>query len=251
MSLKEKSKFFLFKNLGQHFLTNEEILKFEAELLSPQDQIVLEIGAGDGRLTEHILNLGAKEVFVVEKDKRFVEFLRKKFSNLVNVIEDDFLNVEPFKVDKIIGNIPYNISSKILFKLKEWDFNLAILMFQDEFAKKMIAKPSKKNYGRLSVTSQLLFNVKYVRKVPASWFFPKPKVNSAIVKIEKKNFNLTGELEEFIRKLFSHKRKLLRSVLKDEKLLLTKIPENLLNRRIFSLSPEEVVNLFSLIQSQS
>lgn len=205
------------KSMGQHFLNDKNILAKEVRLLNVKDKIVLEIGAGDGRLTEQLLLAGAKKVIAVEKDKKLGAILQNNFAGKnVEIIIKDFLEIRPdFIFEKIIGNIPYYISSQILFKLKEFDFKDALLMVQDEFAKKMVAKPNDKNYGRLSVTSQLFYKIKYVQKIPSSVFIPIPRVNSAIILLKKKNVKITKNTENIIRVLFQHKNKTVRNALLD------------------------------------
>lgn len=216
--------------LGQHFLKNKIILRYISRRC--EGKKALEIGSGDGRLTQLLPN---EKIYAVEIDERLCNILRKKLvDEKYTIICKDFLYLEPFPVDCIVGNVPYYISSPILFKLKEWEFSKAILMFQKEFAKKLIAKPSSSNYGRLSVTAQLSFSITYLKTVPKRHFSPPPKVDSAIVEIRKKAFSPSKELEDFIRKLFSHKNKKIRNIIGIED-----------ERRPRELSPEEVLSLFN------
>ena len=205
------------KSLGQHFLHDTNMLAKEARLLEPQGKTVLEIGPGDGRLTEQLLLAGASRIIAVEKDSYLVRILEDKFRNRpVHVLHADFLEISPArlgKIDKIAGNIPYYISSPIIFKLKEFDFENALLMVQEEFARKMVAQPGTSAYGRLSVTSQLFYYVKYVQKVRRSLFFPAPKVDSAIILLEKKQVRGTEALEGTIRSIFQHKNRTVRNAL--------------------------------------
>lgn len=205
---------FLKKSLGQHFLKDRNILAKEAKLLGVKGKSVLEIGPGDGRLTEQLLLAGAKEVIAVEKDPRMAEILQNRFGTKpVRILNEDFLETRPFPIARIIGNIPYYISSGIVFRLKEFDFQQALLMVQDEFAKKMVAKPGSSEYGRLSVTSQLAYEVEYAQKVPAHLFAPAPKVNSAIILLRKKPKRIGQNEENIIRALFQHKNKTVRNAL--------------------------------------
>lgn len=208
---------FLKKRLGQYFLKDRNILAKEARLLAPKGKVVLEIGPGDGRLTEQLLLAGAKEVMAVEKDKEMARFLIKRFEGKpVRVINADFLEINEAtigKIDKITGNIPYYISSPIIFKLKEYEFEDAVLMVQDEFAKKMVAKPKTPKYGRLSVTSKLFYEVKYISKVSKTLFIPQPKVDSAIIMLKKTKVSAGENLEQVILALFQHKNKTIRNAL--------------------------------------
>ncbi len=209
---------FLKKSLGQNFLKDKNILAKESRILEPKGKTVLEIGSGDGRLTEQLLLAGAKKIIAVEKDSRMVEIMKNRFEGKpVEVVNADFLEMHPegFKIEKIAGNIPYYISSPIIFKLKEFDFEDAVIMVQDEFARKMKAKAGDSNYGRLSVTSQLFYEIKYVQGVPAALFTPSPKVDSAIILLRKKPVEVRGKTEDVIRALFQHKNKTVRNALLD------------------------------------
>lgn len=211
---------FLKKSLGQNFLNDKNILAKEARVLEVKGKTILEIGPGDGRLTEQLILAGAKKVIAIEKDTRLADLLKEKFANQpVEIINADFLETDPkqFKIDKIAGNIPYYISSPIIFKLKEFDFDGAVLIVQDEFAKKMVTKAGESDYGRLSVTSQLFYEVKYIQKVPAQLFTPPPKVNSAMILLKKTNAKVSENTEDIIRALFQHKNKTVRNALLDAK----------------------------------
>jgi 16S rRNA (adenine1518-N6/adenine1519-N6)-dimethyltransferase len=203
------------KSLGQCFLQDQNILRLEAKLAKPKNKIVLEIGAGDGRLTEKLLELGPKKVIAVEKDARFAEILREKFRGMpVEVLEEDFLKIRIPEVDVIVGNIPYYISSDIIFSLTHLGIDRAVLMVQKEFAQKMIAQPTDRNYGRLSVTSQLYYSIKLERIVPRHLFRPAPRVDSAIIILKPTGTSLTQFEENVIRYLFQQKNKKVRNALR-------------------------------------
>ncbi|MCS7122856.1 MAG: 16S rRNA (adenine(1518)-N(6)/adenine(1519)-N(6))-dimethyltransferase RsmA [Candidatus Micrarchaeota archaeon] len=193
--------------LGQVFLRNRRILEYISKHV---DGDILEIGGGDGRLTEFLVNRG--KVWVVEIDRKFESRLREITEN---VIIGDFLEIQPFRVDSIVGNVPYYISSEILFRLLDWDFQRAVLMFQKEFAEKMLMKPRERKYGRLSVMAQYYFEIKFMREVSRYEFTPVPEVDSAIVMIRKIRHRDLG-FEEFIRKLFSQKNKKLKNIIQVE-----------------------------------
>jgi len=226
------------KRLSQHFLKDKNILRKEVRVAGVRGRTILEIGAGDGRLTDEILDAGAEKVYVVEKDERFAAVLRERFSEdeRVVVLEKDFLKMGiPDDVEVVMGNIPYYISSKIIFQLKDTKIERAVLMVQREFAEKMVAKPRNKNYGRLSVTSQIFFDVKIAFPVPAHLFVPKPRVDSALIVLKPKGVKLTEKEEDIIRKLFQHKNKMRRNTHDVEGKLAEKRPRE--------LKPEEVLKL--------
>ena len=229
------------KRLGQHFLHSESVLDFEAELAVVGGMRVLEIGGGDGRLTEKLLERGPKELIVVEKDPHWAEELRRKFGKTVKVVEGDFLEEEFGGVDVIVGNIPYYISSPILFKIAKMEFKRAILLVQLEFAKRMVAKPRTSEYGRLSVTTQLLFRPTYVKKVKRGSFVPPPKVDSAIVLLRKTEGAALNEwVGKVIRVLFQHKNQYISNALKHGRI---EFEGELPKKRAREMGPGEIVEL--------
>ncbi len=223
------------KRLGQNFLKCERILSFISSK-TKECKEVLEIGGGDGRLTKKLSKNSF--VYVVEIDRRF----HKNLDSIENVklIPKDFLKLKPFKVNCIVGNVPYYISSKILFKLLEWGFEKAVLMFQKEFVDKMLAKENESNYGRLSVTSKYYFDIKKLKQVPAKCFVPKPKVDSAIIEI-KKIREKNEKFDALVRRIFSLKNKKLRNVVEN-------CPEEFEQRRARELSIEEIEKLSRIIK---
>jgi 16S rRNA (adenine1518-N6/adenine1519-N6)-dimethyltransferase len=244
----------LVKKLGQNFLHDDNILRQEVAFAGVEGRDVLEIGAGDGRLTEKILEARPKSILAVEKDGRFAEILREKFavSNCVEIVEGDFLEMDFSKkrFDIIIGNIPYYISSDIIFALPKIEFSRAYLIVQKEFAQKMVAKPNDSNYGRLSVTSQLNFSVKYLRTVPKSVFTPQPKVDSALIELTKGKTPPNEFTQDVIRFLFQHRNKSVRNALIDSKKFtnanILKLGEYA-KRRVRTLSKEECLEISGIL----
>lgn len=239
--------------LGQHFLADESVLQFEAESCEPKGKSVLEIGAGDGRLTQRLLKEGAGHITAVELDPKLAKQLRMKFHSRVSVVEQDFLSFSPEKKYNVVtGNIPYYITSPILFKLAKMDFDRAILCIQKEVAERLLAQAGSGNYGRLSVSSQLLFRAELLALVERSAFSPPPKVDSCIISLEKTGFSLDERAEKFIGAVFSHKKKSLRNAVIDARMglfgskdkesaarLAQKLPHS--GRKVFTLTPEEVL----------
>lgn len=227
------------KSLGQHFLASPAILEFEADAAGVEGKAVIEIGGGDGRLTERLLARNPKKLTVVEKDPRWAQFLREKFGNRIELVEADFLETD-LEADVFVGNIPYYISSPILFHIAEKNFGRALLMVQKEFAERMAAKPRTRDYGRLSVTSQLLFDVKILKKVKRGSFNPPPEVDSAIVLLARKPFVIGPWLGKIILALFQHKNQMVSKALKHAGIA----AENPLpKKRARELSPEQIVEL--------
>ena len=241
------------KHLGQNFLEDQNILRKEAKLLNPKGKSVLEIGAGDGRLSQKIHDLDPERLYLIEKDEELANILHDKFSACCEktiVIAGDFLEMELPKVDLIIGNIPYYITSAIIFRIAKEKFERAVLIVQKEFAQKMIAKHGEKNYGRLSVTAQIAFDVELVQIVPRHVFRPIPKVDSALIILRPTGKTLTQLEENVIRWLFSHKNKTVRNALLDSKMFEKKELEVLgkfEKRKVRTLTKEEVLEVASLL----
>ena len=243
--------------LGQHFLADDSVLKFEAERADVAKKSVLEIGAGDGRLTHKLLLAGAGHIVAVEFDPQLAKQLRMRFHTRVKVLEGDFLSFdETLRFNRVVGNIPYYITSPILFKLARMDFGKAILCIQKEVAERMVASPGTPQYGRLSVSCQLLFNTELLALVGREAFDPKPKVDSCIISLEKTGFALDEKTEGLIGALFSHKKKNLQNAVVDarqaifsspDKKQAAKISQTLKysKRKVFTLSPKEVLEAAS------
>jgi 16S rRNA (adenine1518-N6/adenine1519-N6)-dimethyltransferase len=240
------------KSLGQNFLMDQNILAKEARLLNPEHKTVLEIGPGDGRLTEKILELEPARLFAIEKDSRMVEALSEKFKEKnLTLIEADVLEFELPEVDLVVGNIPYYITSPIIFKLAKQKFERAVLIVQKEFAQKMAARPGDKNYGRLSVTAQLAFDIDYVQLVPRHLFRPMPKVDSAVIILKPTGRRLSQFQENVIRYLFSHKNKTVRNALLDSKMFSEEelaLLGHFAKRRPKTLTKEEVLEIARLLE---
>ena len=238
------------KALGQCFLSDYRVLNREIEYAQSEGKNILEIGAGDGRLTK-LLADKAKHVTAVETDERMLEHLLpllEEYENL-EIVHADFLDLDfaSKHFDLVISNVPYVISSPLLFKLASMRFDRAVLCFQKEFAERMLTEPNDKKRSRLSVMSQLHFEVKKLESVPRTAFTPKPKVDSMIVELKRKSFTATPSQSEFINKLFQHKSRTVRKALHDAYRLnaSTKYDE----RRVFSLTNQEILQLAGSVEN--
>lgn len=223
MSLKPK------KSLGQNFLIDKNISQKIVQSLDCKEDKVIEIGPGTGALTEWLNNENI-ELFAIEIDKSAVELLLKKFPpsrypklHIINsdILSSDFDNLikESNANFKVIGNLPYNISSQIIFKLiaNRNNISKAILMLQKEVAQRLVAKPHTKDYGITSVALQLVGKVSKLFDVSPNCFYPKPKITSSIIEIEfyqNNNLNDFDKILLLIKNAFSQRRKVLKNSLK-------------------------------------
>ena len=214
------------KSLGQNFLIDNNIIKKIIKIANINyNSKILEIGPGTGNLTNEIINKKPKKILLIEKDKRLCLILKDKFKKNTNIkiYNEDILkliNKDKFEKKTIVlGNLPYNISTKILTSfllLKKWPlcYDVLIFMFQKEVAERIIAKSKTKDFGRLSVLSNWRMDVKKHFDVSSNCFFPRPKVDSSVVSFTpKNNFRFTLKnpktLEYVTRVLFSNRRKMI------------------------------------------
>ena len=216
------------KSLGQNFLNDNKVIKIIADLGKiDRNDLILEVGAGTGNLTEKILEQSPKKLFVIEKDQRLALFLKEKFGDKINIFNEDMMKFEyeRYYKDKLIifGNLPYNISTQILakwIKMKDLDkfCKKFVLMFQKEVADRIIAKTNTKNYGRLAILSQWKMNIEKVTDIEPNSFNPSPKVRSTLLTFvpKKKYLKLKDpkNLEHITNIFFSQRRKMVGKPLK-------------------------------------
>ena len=221
---------FFKKSLGQNFLIDKNIIKKIVNLVKISEKNVVEIGPGDGALTDEIIKADPMHLTLVEKDSKLVKKLKDKYSKnkKIKIFQSDILkfNIEEMlkKNTVIFGNLPYNISSQILVKFiqfHQWPpkFNDIIFMFQKELGDKVIGKFPSKDYGRLSILTNYRLNILNKFLVSPNCFYPKPKVNSQILHFSPKRKNRfkirnITNLEKVTNILFSNKRKMINKNLK-------------------------------------
>ena len=225
--LLKQSKLYAGKELGQNFLSNPGTAKMIVEKTGiSNDTRVLEIGPGLGALTIPIAKI-ASHVTAVEKDSRLIPLLQQELENEnlenIEIINKNIFNIDLQEMAKdkklvVIGNLPYNISSQILFRLVEERscIEKAFLMFQKELAKRIIAPPGGRDYSRLSAVVQYAADISFVAQIGPSSFFPRPDVDSTILKFnffETKDFSQEQEkvLFNVIKAAFSKRRKTLKN----------------------------------------
>lgn len=220
-------QFFPSRKLGQNFLKDRNILNriCDAADIDKNDHVV-EIGPGFGSLTE-LLCSAAGLVTAVEADYRLFKHLGIHFSSVsnINIVRGDILKTgfRPFyrqKQIKIISNLPYNISSQILFRIiDERDIlGLAVIMLQKELADRLLSDPGSRTYGALSVIFQTFFDISRVTKVPSSAFSPKPKIDSTVLKLsplKEPRVNIMDHdlYRKVVRSSFSARRKIIKNSL--------------------------------------
>jgi len=248
------------KRWGQHFLIDPNIARKIARLVDIHagDRIV-EIGPGQGFLTQFFLQLDVS-IVAVEVDQRYVEFLRQRFSNNPNlvIIHQDFLKVDLSELAgtanslKVVGNIPYNITSPVLFKLVENRFLIqkAVLMVQKELAQRIVAVPGSKDYGIVSILMQTFCSPRWAFSVSAEVFRPKPKVESAVIEIFFKS-PYAAEVDDvsrymrLVKTAFQQRRKKLRNSLRGVVDFSSAIACNFdFDRRPEQISIEQWINLY-------
>lgn len=171
------------KRFGQHFLIDERVAHRQVELAAIRDgDVVLEIGPGLGVLTDRLVQRAAK-VVAVERDRRLARGLGGRAANL-QVVEGDAVKVPLPAFDRVVSNLPYEISSPITFRLLATTFQRGVLMYQSEFAERLVARQGDPGYSRLSVKAYVRARTEIVERVSRSAFWPQPEVDSAIVLLE-------------------------------------------------------------------
>ena len=246
------------KSLGQNFLSDPNTArKIVASLGAPPDAAVVEIGPGTGALTGELLSR-YEDLTAIEVDARSVELLRHKYPRLdvrhTDVLEVDWdaLSAEKGRRLSVIGNLPYYITSQILFSLFEARHVLveAVVMMQLEVAERLVAAPRTKAYGILSVFTQLYTEPSLLFRVSPHVFFPQPDVTSAVVRLVfgKGDEDLAGVdpdvLKQVVKATFNQRRKTLRNSLhfwtRDRNV---ELPDDLANKRAEELTPAAFVQL--------
>lgn len=249
-------KHFARKKWGQNFMTDTNLLEKIVRTIDPQkNDSILEIGPGEGALTERLLPY-VNDMAAVEIDPRLVEHLNSRESIAdCHIIHGDILWQElkelpiPLPV-RVMGNIPYNITSPILFWLIEQreHWTDAFIMMQKEVAERLVGKVGTKAYGRLTVMIRAFLDVKYSFTIPPDVFLPKPKVDSAIVSIQKKKTPIISDekferFEKLVGAAFSKRRKMLRNSLSGFQLSEEGLKNIELTRRPETLTVEEFASL--------
>lgn len=249
------------KALGQHFLHDEAIARKIAHCLPiTKDQNVLEVGPGKGILSKYLL-AQTDSLKCVELDRDIIKYLAEHEPHLHDrTIESDFLKLALEKVFGesffLIGNYPYNISSQIVFRMLKYRDLIPHMagMFQREMAERIVAKPGGKEYGVISILTQAYYDAKILFTVKNGVFTPPPKVQSAVIKLDRKDDQELGcdyqVFRRVVKQAFSQRRKMLRntmkSLFKDKEFL----QQPFFNQRPEQLSIADFVYLANELEKQ-
>ena len=213
------------KNLGQHFLKDQNIVDKLVKSIRPsQHDEIIEIGPGDGAMTKSII-AKVKKMILIEKDPDLIDNLKSKFHEYENstILNIDILN---YNIDslgqsvRVVGNLPYNISTEIIFKMCNCNKIIDMhFMLQKEVVDRIVAKSNSKIYGRLSIMAQAYFNVKKLFDISENVFSPKPKVKSSFVRLSAKKYPFYNKNHEnifynIVKSAFEGRRKMIKTSLK-------------------------------------
>ncbi|MDD1699979.1 MAG: 16S ribosomal RNA methyltransferase A [Methanoregula sp.] len=245
----------------QHFLTDPHAVDRIANLAEVKGKRVLEIGPGNGALTHALLDHGAI-VHAVELDGHLCEELTDRFSDEISIGQltvqhGDATRCELPEFEMVVSNLPYSVSSKITFRLLDIGFEEAVLMYQSEFAERMVAPAGTKNCGRLSIMVQTYAAIQQCFKLSPNCFSPKPQVHSTVVKIFPRKqpifpINNRHLYADVVRALFSHRRKTVRNCLKESggmldpswvKRVIATLPDEILKSRPQELYLEDFATI--------
>ena len=236
------------KNLGQNYLIDknkrDQIISFGE--ISEKD-VVLEIGTGIGTLTIELAKR-AEKVIAIEQDSRICEILSQRLEDEkidnVELINDDALKVDFPPFNKIVSNLPYQISSPITFKFLNYDFDLAILMYQKEFANRMNGKVGTKDYSRLSAMLYFKCELEKLTDVSNESFIPKPQIDSTVIRLTPKEDCISDDdyktYSKFTKALFQHRNKKIRNALIDSRHIISNVDKKVLKNRLNSIDDEKL-----------
>ncbi len=208
------------KHLGQNFVVDAVLLdRMVCHAQIRSDEVVLEIGAGLGFLTR-LLAERCRKVIAVELDPKLASILRDRLSDLGNImiLQGDILRLPVPAFSKVVSSPPYSISSPIVYWLIERNFECDVLIFQKEFADRLVAEPGSKDYGSLTVFTYYRAEVDLLEPVPRSAFWPQPSVDSVVIRLKPKKppFQLKDEriFFELVRTLFTQRNRKVRNAIK-------------------------------------
>ena len=245
------------KRFGQNFLVDQQVINQIVSTIAPKRMdSIIEIGPGKGALTFPLID-HLDHIHVIEIDRDLISLLQKKSNKKITIHESDALvfNFDQFtKNIRIVGNLPYNISSPLLFHLLNYRDSIIDMTFmlQKEVVDRIVAPPGSKVYGRTSVIMQAFFDTELMFVVPKESFDPQPKIESAILYLKTKSEPLVQNLkplEEIVKIAFSQRRKTLKNCLKS---VLNQSQTDIdLSQRAEMLSVENFVTLMNDYEKQN
>ena len=245
------------KRFGQNFLVDHRIINQIISTISPKnDDSIIEIGPGKGAITFPIIEY-LDHLSVIEIDRDLVSMLKSKEQEKLTIFQTDALTFDFSQISnklRVIGNLPYNISSPLLFHLLDYRKQIIDMTFmlQKEVVDRIVAPPGSKTYGRLSVMMQAFYEVELMFVVPKESFEPQPKIESAILYLKTREQPLVKNskpLEEIVKLAFSQRRKTLKNCLKS--VLNQSQTEIDLSQRAEMLSTENFVTLMNDYEKQN
>jgi 16S rRNA (adenine1518-N6/adenine1519-N6)-dimethyltransferase len=246
------------KHLGQHFLRDENIALNIVEAIDfATIDTLLEVGPGTGVLTKYLIKKEGVDFYALDVDRDSIAYLKKYYSDFQSsFLLQDFLKTD-LSIYKgrigVIGNLPYNISSQIFFKVLDHRDSIdeVVCMIQKEVADRIASKEGNKTYGILSVLLQAYYDIEYCFTVPPHVFSPPPKVQSGVIRLKR---NKTTELgcdeklfKSVVKAAFGKRRKTLRNALKDLALQIDDTSDEVFNKRAEQLTVAQFVALTNKI----
>ena len=241
------------KSLGQHFLRDDVVAQNIAHSLKNVRHSTIEIGPGAGALTQWVLPRLQTPLYLVEFDKRWVDKLQQTYAEdpRVHVVHADVLIWSWSSLPAplaVIGNLPYNISSRIFFKILDHQHLVeeVVCMVQHEVAARIAAPPGSRTYGILSVLLQAFYEVEYLFTVPPTAFEPPPKVMSGVIRLTHRHQTLPCPVPHFRRVVkiaFQQRRKKLRNALRSLGIGCDTMPANLVDKRAEQLSVQDFIRI--------
>lgn len=243
------------KSKGQNFLIDDRVAQRHIDYAEiEKGDRVLEVGPGLGILTSKLIEK-ADDVTCIELDEILAEHIRNTYGDRLRLIEGDAVKVPFPPFDRFVSNLPYSVSTPIIFKLLEYDFRKAVVMVQKEFADRMVAPVGSTEYSRLTVNLFYKADCRILENVPASRFKPRPKVDSALVEIVPRKAPFDVKDEKLFFKVteiaFNHRRKKIGTSLRNAHVIEKDWDVPYLDDRIETLTPAQIGELADAIWSRN
>jgi len=239
------------KSKGQNFLIDDRVAERHVAFADiEKTDRVLEVGPGLGILTRKLIN-ASDNLTCIELDDTLADYIAETYGDGLTLIRGDAVKVEFPQFDRFVSNLPYSVSTPIIFKLLEHEFKKAVVMVQKEFADRMVADVGSSEYSRLTVNLFYRADCRILEKVPRSRFKPAPKVDSALVEIVPRPAPFTVKDEKTFFKVtevtFNHRRKQIGTSLRSAGLIGPDADVPYLNERVEKLRPVEIAEIADAI----